>query len=246
MDPTSLYELRRTGQEPSYATLPKEVKQEIITAALASSETVHQVMNAIKIFSTLHSVQFGKLFGNLKSFTALMDILAKKSPDASRKDIAEKLKIPTAKEYIQLSESFLIDVIEEPKEGEYFVKYAPFSYVSVREPRNPKIELNTAYTLLDRGIDPNFSWIIYPFKYRWIQRQCSLLDEAYMKALSADDANEKNTSENNKLAIFTLLLNRGAKPDAQLMEVATHAVNDFPTNSTCQLLLELLNQANAQ
>src|SRR5262245_54934151 len=86
--------------EPSYETLPKELKQEIINTALATSKSVDEAINTLKTVSALQGIQFDKLF-DLKDFTKLVHMLADKF-NTKTELIAEKFKTPVAEEYVRL------------------------------------------------------------------------------------------------------------------------------------------------
>jgi hypothetical protein len=113
MDPTSLYELRRTGPEnpqPELGTfghLPPELHEKIIQDAIASSNTVEKAIRAINAVSALRGVRYD----NLKAFTRLVHILASKFK-VPVNIIAEKFATPTAQKYIALSKR-LGEAVEE-------------------------------------------------------------------------------------------------------------------------------------
>ncbi len=231
-----------------YQTLPHELKLEIFTTALAASKDVDETINTLKIFSALHGVQHDKLFNNLKNFTALMDVLTKKFPNLSREDIAEKFNTLTAQEYIKLGAQFFKDVIRMTcLTGGHLQPTHLLSthHDYIWKPRNPEVEFNMAYALLSEGVDPNFSYTKTKLESKnqrtvAITSQFSLLRETYENILS--DAHTNNISKNNKIAIFLLLLNKGAKPDTQLMKYAA-SLNDLFPNKEYKLLLEYLELA---
>ena len=107
MDPTSLYELRRTGAE-NIRELPRDVRQEIINTALATSTNIDDTIAMIKKLSTSFGTRPGKLFGNLEDFTKFVHILADKFKGYYPYDIALSLAkanfaTPTANKYIELT-----------------------------------------------------------------------------------------------------------------------------------------------
>ena len=70
-------------EQPSYKTLPKELKQEIINTALNSSSDLYGAIKAIKAMSALHEIQYD----NFKDITNLMAALENKFPHKSRGEI---------------------------------------------------------------------------------------------------------------------------------------------------------------
>jgi hypothetical protein len=257
MDPTSLCELRRTGQELSYQALPKELKQEIITTAfadaLATSNTVDEVISKFKNISVLHGTSHNNsdlidllakqlpdkldqaanevkhLQGTtLKHFTTLMDVLTKKFPDWPREWIANKFKTRIAGRYNTLASTFVKKIGSE---------------------ENSETALKHAFNFLNDDVDPNYSWNGPDFKSsdRWIIR--TLPDLAYNKIFATPSTYGNIYNYNNihedMLPILTLLLNRGTKPTCDLMEHARWVAKQYPTDFN-SALLTLLEQANAQ
>ena len=78
-----------------------ELQQEIITKALAVSDSVVEAIDMIKKLSIVHGTSFDKLF-NLKDFTKLVHILADQF-DKSPYSIALKFNTPIAKKYVELA-----------------------------------------------------------------------------------------------------------------------------------------------
>lgn len=84
--------------------------EEIITSSLKlNNNNIDDTIKIIKAASTLQGIQFDNLFNNLKDFTTLVRMLAKKS-NRSVNIIAKKLGTPTAKNYIMVSQK-LADAI---------------------------------------------------------------------------------------------------------------------------------------
>ena len=69
--------------------LPEELRDEIATAAILSSESPDDAIIMIKKLSVLFSVQYDKLFSNLKDFTRLVHMLGDKF-NLPTKEIAER------------------------------------------------------------------------------------------------------------------------------------------------------------
>jgi len=228
----------------SYEALPQELKQEIFTTALATSKNFSEIINVMKNISALHGAHYDhstiidllakqlpddldktikevkSLQGaTLKDFTALMDVLAKKFPDEPRELLAEKFKTQVAGSYNRMANTFLKSMDDE---------------------ENPETALTCAIKLLNQGVDPNYSWI----GPRFIMR--TLLLAAYNK-IFAQPATYGNTFDYNNgnesmIPILTLLLDRGVKPNAHLMEHATRMSQRYPTELNIKLLA-LLQQA---
>jgi hypothetical protein len=93
-----------------YKALPIELKRDIIISALAANGDIDQAVDTIENTSMLYGVQFDKLFNNLKDFTALMNVLAKKFPTISRREIAKKFTTPIARTYINLYDELKTNV----------------------------------------------------------------------------------------------------------------------------------------
>ncbi len=88
--------------ENLYKTLPKELKQEIINTALATTNTIPEAINAIKKLSILHNIRYD----NLQNAPALVRALTKKFPDKSREEIILALEKPEAyKELVTIFET---------------------------------------------------------------------------------------------------------------------------------------------
>ncbi len=112
--------------------LPVDVHNEMIKTALATSDNLEETIKVIQFASALRGIKYD----NLKKLTALMDILAKKFPDISRKEFAEKLNTPIAKEYITLGEQLLW----------------PANMM-----HSNKSMVEDVKKLIDKGADPNYS-----------------------------------------------------------------------------------------
>ena len=80
-----------------FKSLPKDLKQEIIKMALATSSTLNEAIKTIKTMSALWGIEYD----NLKDFTQLMHILADKF-DTTTYDIAQKFNSGTSRLYLKL------------------------------------------------------------------------------------------------------------------------------------------------
>lgn len=146
-------------EQPFYKTLPKELKQEIINKALATSTNLTQAINAIKNASILHRVQFDTLFDNLEDFTKLAHILADKF-NQNPLQIAEQFKKPTAKRYILLTEKLEANVYRrhDLQEAEELIQEGadvnglPMLDLAVTR---PGVTTAMIKLLLDHGADPD-------------------------------------------------------------------------------------------
>jgi len=99
-------ELRRTGPlYPERGTmgaleeLPQDVHNEIIRMAIASSNTLEEAIQAIKVASVLRGVRYN--YDNLKDLTHIVDILSNIFPDMPKLIIATKINRQLAKEYFK-------------------------------------------------------------------------------------------------------------------------------------------------
>ena len=84
---SQLYGMEPEQKMGAFGELPDELHKEIVNA-LVESKDLGQVIAAVKVASVLQGVQYN----TLEDFTALINILAKKFPDISRKEIAEKFQ----------------------------------------------------------------------------------------------------------------------------------------------------------
>ena len=85
-----------------------EIKQQIISAALASSDSVDEAIDAIKKFSVLHRVPFDILFNDLKTFTKVVNLLKEKFfSKLTLLAIAYKLNPAIAEKYDELNAQLL-------------------------------------------------------------------------------------------------------------------------------------------
>lgn len=143
-------------QEPSYATLPSELKQEIVHTALATSNNdLDKTIQMIEKLSALHNVRYD----NLEDFTKLVHLLAKKF-DTTPDDIAQKFKQTSiAKKYHdlckQLYRSILYDSIENNitqviAQGADIDGF-PTLFIAVRYRKDPDI----IQLLLNHGANPH-------------------------------------------------------------------------------------------
>ncbi len=116
MDPTSLYELRRTGPERGryvgLGDLPREV-QAIIIAYLQTNDDLDGTIAAIKEASKgvgLVNKQLNEIvnevYGIPKGFTALVHVLADKF-NTSTENVANKFNTSAAETYVKLGSSLL-------------------------------------------------------------------------------------------------------------------------------------------
>jgi hypothetical protein len=128
-----LYGMEKEGAVGIYTSVLPEIKQQILNAALASSENVDEAIDAIKKFSVLRGVQFDKLFNNFQDFIKVVNLVSEKFPELTKSAIAEKVNPLFAKEYDALNMKLIR---------------------AVRN--NESIEVITQ--LLNQGADINFCW----------------------------------------------------------------------------------------
>lgn len=100
------------GMEPSYESLPPELKQEIINKALAASNTSSEAIQNLKKLSIMHGIEFDKLF-NLKDFTKLAHVLADTFEEGDMNVIATLFDTPIAKKYLALATKLLMAIKAE-------------------------------------------------------------------------------------------------------------------------------------
>src|SRR5436190_517661 len=90
------------AMEPSYQSMPPELKKEIITTALKLSDNL-SLDEAIKI-TKMVSVVWGIHYDNLNDFTRLAHLLANKF-NKSTEHIAEAFKTDASKKYLTLNKA---------------------------------------------------------------------------------------------------------------------------------------------
>lgn len=98
----------------TFSEMLPEIKQQILNAALASSENVDEAIDAIKKFSILHNVSFDKFFTNLQDFIKVVNLLSQYFPELTKSEIAEKLNPSFAREYDALNKK-LIKAVNDDK-----------------------------------------------------------------------------------------------------------------------------------
>lgn len=184
-------------------TLLPDLKQKITHMASSASKNLNEAINALESASTFYGVQFDKLFfDNLKDFTALVNLLAKKFPDKSRKEIAEKFKTPIAKKYVHLGEKLannwkkkdiLTQLIKEGVDLYYSITYATDEGVYLLTPLNRATmskNVEIVQLLLDAGANPNYKDSLGKTAFEYIDKHASdnktqkirqMLDEAMNK-----------------------------------------------------------------
>jgi len=105
-----LYGMAKEEAVGIYTSALPEIKQQIISAALASSKNVDEAIGAIKKFSILHRVQSDKLFNNFQDFIKVVNLLSENFPELTKSEIAEKVNPAFAKEYDDLNEQLCMDI----------------------------------------------------------------------------------------------------------------------------------------
>lgn len=203
MDPTSLPELRRTGPEQKteyWNLLPKEVLG-LVVQALYTSNNPDEAIHAIIAMSQTNKALNQLIHGDIKNFTALMNLLAKKFPTMSRKDIAEKFNTEIASYYLLLATPF-----ENNDLSYLYCGIGPYNVLGFK---NSPIE--TLKKFLLQGLDPNFSWTIkgsmsIPAKIN------SLLFKLCVLLMSCTN------DEANVVSSIELLLQYGAIADDEIID----------------------------
>lgn len=101
----------RPEQKPeSWNLLPKEV-QALVIQALYTSSNPDEAIHAIIAMSQTNKALNQLIHGDTKNFTALMNLLAKKFPHGTRKDIAEKFNTAAAQQYIKVNSKLLTAIM---------------------------------------------------------------------------------------------------------------------------------------
>jgi len=204
--------------------LPKDVHNEIIKMALATSDNLDEAIKAIKVASALRGIKYD----NLKKFTALVGVLAQKFPDLSREEIAQNFNTPLAKQYSELNYK-LENALR-----------AQVAYV-----------LKFVKETLDEGADPNYTWKgKYPNE-TWLRISYgkkdtdyhSILGEAYNKRALAQEPIEKKA----RTEVIELLLAKGANPNVryyhdQTLLQAAQQLHEWYNTEDSLFLLNLLKK----
>lgn len=214
-------------EQPSYQMLPQELKQEIIATALALSSTPYEAIQMIKKLSAIHGISYN----TLSDFTALMDVLAKKFPNISRKKIANQFDLPIAKEYLKLNNLFMKNIDKLIYQlFEYSETEGKYIFLKLKYNKAKNI-FNEIFNQLDY-IDPNFSQHnrSYPLEKPKTILETILYNEKYL------------FNHPDLIPIIAALLNKGAIPDTQLIKMVEDEVTINPTNLN-KTLLDLLKQA---
>jgi hypothetical protein len=211
MDPTSsftkvsedrsLYELQRTGPQ-NISDLPKDVHNEIIKTALATSPDLLRTIEAINVASALRGVRYD----NLKDFTRLVHILSNKfnALDASMIDWFLGYHMPgvalTADEYATLAHD-LIDAIE-------------------------KGQVDTAASLIEQGADVNYSFFSEDYGYT-----SALIiavrknDTEIVKLLLNAGANPHHTDKYTRKTALDYAQEKGSQ---EIVKLLTDAMKEYP------------------
>jgi hypothetical protein len=229
MDPTSLYELRRTGPEnpqPELGTfgyLPSELLEKIIQDAIASNNTFEKTINTINAVSALRGVKYDNIndfmrlarmlaneYNNLEDFTKLVHI------------ISDKFNMPTAEvagEFLKYSaESSLKSTV-----GRYLDNGKLLMGIETRRCCQATINLtnNLMNKLIIIGADVNFS-TVDDSEFKYLGPWKTPLQATIMRAL-------QGTIESSNPDIINLLLKSGAKPRDKDLAVAQELLSrGFP------------------
>ena len=117
MDPTSLYELRRTGPEQGryigtgMEDIPIEVQSLIITHINTGNTVTNAIRDIIRTSrtnTTLNKI-VNDMYGNQKGFSELVHVLADKF-NLTPPDVAAKFKTDASTTYIQLATALLYSI----------------------------------------------------------------------------------------------------------------------------------------
>jgi hypothetical protein len=147
MEPTSLYELQRTGPERScyvgmeIEDLPQGV-QTSIASYLRAYNNLDALIKAIKTTSMpnklLMQIIMSEKYENQKKFTALVHMLAD-TFNISTAAVAQKFATPAAMLYVQLGNALLIAASHNDfdKVMELFNQHADFNYNTEQERTTP-------------------------------------------------------------------------------------------------------------
>ncbi len=206
--------------------LPEDVRNEIFETVFTSgANTLQGTIDLVKVKSAL----LGISYDNLKTFTALMDVLAKKFPNILRKKIAEKFNTPIAQEYVTLGEQLFLPVFN----------------VRLSNRQNEQSPVEDMKKLLKKDADPNYSGDYPATRYMGDPGWHTVLEQMYAQILANEE--EKGLEYKDGIAIFKLLLEAGAKPTKDFMSQQQKQFNReiglyYPRANLRRELLDLLKQ----
>lgn len=221
MDPTSTEQKTKELEIYKLLTAIPELQKEIITAALATAKNIDEAIHMIEKLSILGGVRYD----NLKNFTTLINIVAKKFPDITRQEIAQKFTLPIAQEYIKLNNLFMDNI----------------SRIKYYRPEKSGNALHEVTKLLD-DIDPNYSRIS-PNSSPDKQMQETALHITFNNYVNAFSSGYTFINHPHLILIMSGLIHKGAQVDAELIKKAEQEANENPTESNMNLL-KILTQAN--
>ena len=212
--------------EPSYATLPEELKQEIIGTMIQASNDLVETIKAIKAASALYGIPH-----DISAFT---DLLAKKQPENLKDAISVINASPSLNELTLKDFTVLMDAlvnkfhghklrehtdreiiarqINTPVAKKYIVLAHRFINKVLKKSNASLAEMvDAASRLLAEGVDPNFSGYYCSSGYHR-----GFYDvQSFLAFILNDLISCKNE---NMLVIALLLLKGGAKPSDSFID----------------------------
>lgn len=221
LNPTSQMTGSKINALEIYQDLLPELQQKIIDTALATAKNPDEAIQMIEKLSILHGVRYD----NLKNFTALMSILAKKFPDITRQEIAQKFTLPIAQKYLDINDLFMHNI----------------SKIKFYRPEKSGNALHEVTKLLD-DIDPNYSRVS-SYSSADKQMQETVLHITFDNYVNAFSNGYTFLNHPHLILIMSTLIHKGAKPDAELIKQAEKEAQENPSESNMNLL-KILTQAN--
>lgn len=221
MDPTSTEQKTKELEVyQSLAAIP-ELQKEIIAATLAISNTPDEAIHMIEKLSILRGIKYD----NLKNFATLINVIAKKFPNITRQEIAQKFTLPIAQEYVKFNDLFMHNITR----------------IKHYRPEKSGNALHEVTKLLD-DIDPNYSRIS-PNSSPDNPMQETALHITFNNYINAFSNGYTFINHPHLILIISALIHKGAQVDAELIKKAQDEALENPTKSNLQLL-KLLTQAN--
>ena len=205
---SQLYGMEPEQKPQSWNILPRDV-QILIIQALYSNDNPDEAIRAIIAMSRTNKAVNQLIHGDIKSFTALVDLLEKKFPKMARQEIAKKFNTSIAKEYVELGRQLMSLGFD--------LQYGP-SDIPI---------INAIKALITQeNADPNYS-----AEYDYSKGRGIILMSVYSKAIS-DKVFKCFGKDENLIDLLKFLLNAGAKHVELIMPELNELLERYASENT--------------